>query len=247
MSIKLRSSLSAALSPSKGERLGSISFTNGGSSALILMSEYDGVLVNCPPSACEHLEDKGLIREVNIVVVLSLKEEAIGSLATLVSKKRDQPLLIICSTSIIDDVQDYLCRMNQLDESKFRLTPSGLQEKAPVVRFGDGPSMLASFLVEDEQVHFLFGWRSEGSAFDTMDVQIVAGLRGVASNTVVVQDTSFEKGACHPEKLNEHKEVFRNFLIFGHDEKEGERIVFKERYMRSLMTVNNNEFIVEKK
>ncbi len=270
MSIRVKNALSSALSPVSGKQLGSLTFLGSGgpfdvaestSSVLVGIGEEKGsILVDCGPQIYSNMRRQLLGLDVNTIILTSSEESSIGSLGTLVShlyQMRKTPVRIICSSSVAPFVFYYLLEICHVDPSW--MTMPTLKDNVYIDSFDDsdfnaqfmGPH---SFVLEigdgiSNGVNILYSGRIDSAVFSILNDSWMNVLKKKASDTIVIHDACFSPtpNRCHYEALEEWSETFRNFFIVGHDQIDGEKMVFSQRRMRSASTnKDNNEFVIEK-
>lgn len=273
MPIRVKNALSSALSAVSGKQLGSLTFLGSGgpfdvaestSSVLIGIGEEKGsILVDCGPQIYANMRRQLLGLDVNTIILTSSEESSIGSLGTLIShlyQMRKQEVQIVCSSSVAAYVHYYLEDICHVDKSCFTMATLGAGDDMRPVYLDDfqdenvnihftGPSSFVLEIGDQQKAKFLYSGRMSHPMFEGLDDKLMADLKRTASDTIVIHDACLSPtpNRCHYESLEEWSEIFRNFFIVGHDQIDGEKMVFSQRRMRSASTnKDNNEFVIEK-
>ena len=266
MGVKLKNALSA-LSSFGGTKLGSVVFVGSGGpfdveegNASILLTlgaqkERRRILVDCGPSVYASLRRMNAM-DIDSIIITSASEACMGSLGTLLTHihyermaaGRMEAIEVICAPHVADEVRSYLhmCGLGSLSASIVSVT-KGLD-----VRFFDINSKDSAFALCVDGANpmtILYSGRIGVPVFQFVDQETMTALSKDPSNVIVFHDASPTEGSggCHYERLSERSEEFRNFFIFGHSKEEGAKMIFNQRYMRSMSTNDrNNEFNIEK-
>lgn len=272
MGIRLRTSVTAALSPVKRDRLGAFTVLGSGGlfdrkegtiSSVIELFGGSTVLVDCGRSTFDKLQSLGP-KKLDAIILTSSDEASIGSLAACVrhlSKEAGHPVNIICMPHIGKNVDDYLVAANDISRdlfalhlvdhggAEFHFTPS---IKYTFKRTGKVTSMfILEATTKDGVVFILHSGFIDRPVFDDLNESadnVLVRMKRDPSAAIIIHDASFYDGTghCQFEKLSDWSETYRNFFLFGHSEEEGNNIVFSQRYMNSLSTKKDNVFLLEK-
>lgn len=262
MGVKLKNSLSTALTFSAGNKLGTLKCLGSGSpfnveegnSSFLLNigigNDKRVILVDCGPMVYSTLSRSGEISSIDVIIVTSYSEYSLGSLNTLVSHLKhihpNRKVDILCSDHVREHIKAYL-DMGGADDSVVNVSSS--YDKVNIQFFETSNSSSAFILTTNGNppIHIIHSGRINVPVFPKFGNELY-GIRSDPSNVVVLHEASTgTDGACNYEDLSEWSNVFKNFFVFGHDKEEGAMITFNERYIRSLSTNDGqNEFSIEK-
>lgn len=270
MSIRLKNTLASALSAMSGTQLGTLHFLGSGgpfdviegtTSVFISIEGKSSVLVDCGPMVYSRLREQGVGMDISTILLTSCSESSLGSLATLVSHLyQERGAVDIVSMEVIErSALKYLRDVCGIPKEavNFSLFKDGSQSilnagydigpcKIRMVHTEPGAGAL---IMDFGGFKVLHSGQVNSPVFGMMDEAMLKGLLADADNTIVLHDASLANNGygCHYELLSEWSDKFKQFFIFNHNRTDGERMVFSERYMRSLSTNGgNNEFIIEK-
>ena len=271
MSIRLKNTLASALSATSGTQLGMLHFLGSGgpfdviegtTSMLISIEGKSSILVDCGPMVYSRLREHGVGMDISTILLTSCSESSLGSLATLVSHLyQERGAVDIVSMDVIErSAMKYLHDVCGIPKEvvNFSILKTPNSQIMHPLGYAIGPCIVQMFHTEPGAgalimdfggFKVLYSGQVNSPVFGMMDEPMLKGLLANADDTLVLHDASFINNGygCHYELLSVWSEKFKQFFIFNHNRADGERMVFSERYMRSLSTnKGNNEFIIEK-
>lgn len=256
MSIKLKNTLVSAMSAMSGPQLGSIHVLGSGgpfdvlegTTSMLVTVDKKSLLIDCGPQIYSRMREQNVGMDISSIIITSSDESSIGSLATLVSHlfQNNGRVNIISTENIGRALRQYLFDVCLLPQEAVNFLNGSAGSGIHLYDTDPGTSAV---VVEYDRFRIIHSGRINTPVFGVIDPEILERAEADVQNTLVFHDASlFTNGyGCHYESLSERSEVFKNFFIFNHNEEHGSKMIFDQRYMRSLSTNGgNNEFIIEK-
>jgi len=215
-------------------------------------------LIDCGPTVYSNLVKQGKADDIDHVVITSATEGSLGSLGTLVShlhygranSRKAYPnsfITVICGPILAATIRTYLYDICGLSEEVV-VVESAIALPSVDLQFFVTERRVSPFIMKFGQITLVHSGNAMTSFFDYLGEQQLDELRSNSSNTIIFHSASIsEELGCPFTSLSNWSEEFKNFFIFGHNKEDGAKMVFSERYMRSLSTNDgNNEFTIEK-
>ncbi len=273
MGVKLRNSVSAALAAVKSDNLGTLRFFGSaglldkeeGTMGFLLDMKDKAVLVDCGPRVFDILHEMNAWNRIEAIVLVSATEASTGSLASVVRmiyETTGKQTPIICMDHVGTMIDTYLAHANAVPDPMFRIynvssnegikSVEGLPIHCAFRRTPKAGSMMLMEVLHANGPFFIFhsGYSLNTTVFDLLaeeDPQLLERMKNRTDDVIVLHDAVLTEAGhrCFCERLKPWSGVFKNFLLFGHSEKEGRGIIFRLPTMKSLSTSNASEFLIE--
>jgi hypothetical protein len=244
--MRLVSSASFTISKSFREILGEVVFLGGGNigdvdSSGVFSAYLDGggsekILLECGPTAFTELQRHGLVEKITHVALSSSSEYSLGSLSSLIIRRRlfGKETPIICAEEFKGEVSNYLSRSSEVDFLPIYKSPDFSEN------IFQNKSLGSIFLFNLKNANIIYSPKTP--IFAITDNDRLNSMLIRPDECIIIQGLSMNEDLIDGEistidSIQDEIGEFKNFYAINHTKEEGDEMMSRERYLRSVPSI----------
>lgn len=205
---------------------------SGSFSAYIRAGGDERVLLECGPTTFSELVRHGLVDKITHVALSSSSEYSLGSLASLVARRRELGLntSLLCSEYDHDSTLRYLSNSG-VEGSIIFSTP----EFVTIQNLEHG--IRSIFLLKLKNANIIYS--PDFNIFAIQNNEEIKSALSKPEKCIIIQGVSLEESRSMTdiEELQDVIDDFKNFYAINHNKTDGDVMMSRERYLRSVPSI----------